>query len=163
MAKFLRKLSDGSVYGWAPGIAKRVDMVECDKDGNRTGVDLPKNVEELNTTEMEINGKKFDIPEYLLETVQELLEAAIGRDVSDLESLLAGAKDEIIKALADNNVLAKKNIDLTSSNGDLQKQLSDFVTGATELKKSIEGLTEDNTGYRADIKRLKTEVTKLKK
>jgi len=159
--RYLRKLDDGYVYGYTDALAALPEFVECDKDGRRLEhIALIDDTNMPVMVEMEINGAQFDVPEYLVPTVQQLV------DKDDEQSLAAEIK-ALQKQVGDANAakgeLRKEILGLQTANSDLQKDLSKAVEDLRKRDTAITKLEEQNKSLERDARALSKRIKKLEK
>jgi hypothetical protein len=152
--RYLRKMDDGYVYGWTRALEERPDMVECDKDGHTLfpqAGDGP-----VPTTEMDIGGANYDVPDHLVEAITALAVLAEGREAEGLEAELKKVGEQLTKALGENGDLRKEVLGLSSSAGDLQAQLS-------AKNEELSAAVKDRDAHKEEAASLEREVKKLEK
>lgn len=163
--RYLRKFNDGYVYPYTDALAKRVDMVECDKDGRRIFEEGQEPNPLENTKEIKIFNKNFDVPEYLVPTVEKLLEVnpEVKPPEPKTEMVLNGNKYQVPNSMVEDiAAIGDRMVDAEKANGDLQKQLSDQIAANKKLEKEKAAVEEDKAGLEREIKSLNKEIKKLK-
>ena len=153
--EYLRKTDTGVIFIRSDKLAKRNDMVPCDKNGRRL---YPEGDEPGNSTDMEIMGSKYTVPDALLGVIDKLKDAAEAEDKSAARAKVKEANDQLKISLAENNELRKKVIDLDVNLMDLQANASNLTKENSALRKSFDLATGTIEDKDREIKDLKAQL-----
>jgi hypothetical protein len=159
--KYLKKANDGTVYIWTETLSKRNDMFPCDKHGNRIfDISMSDGKKELfeETEQMEIFGKNFDIPLYLLDVVKKLVrEKVVEPHIEEMQPLVIGKNEHMVpeRLISDISGIVDRMVSAEAGCKDFQEKLSKLIKEKNELEKAFNIAQEEITGLKNDIKNLK--------
>lgn len=162
--KYLRKMGEGTIFGWTEALEGRGDMIPCDKDGNRMDIDFIKKDILSDTVEMEIMGKKQDIPSYLVDAVKELIASKTPETVKEsrTEMVLNGNTHQVPDSMVmDIKSLSDRMVEATKATAGLQAQISKAIKENKELEKDRDRIKEERTIARREATNLKKKLDAL--
>jgi len=161
--KYLRNIKNGTILGWTKPLEAVPHMVPCDKEGHRIMDIMPAGNNLEATTEMEILGSKFDVPDYLVETIEKVVASKTPDNVveSKTEMVMNGNSHMVPDSMVmDIKSLSNRMIEATEATGGLQESLSKAIEENGELEKDRDRIKEERTSARREATRLKNKYEK---
>ena len=153
--EYLRKTDTSVIFIRSDRLAKRNDMVPCDKNGRRL---YPEGDEPGNSTDMEIMGGQYTVPDGLINVIGRLKDAAEVEEKSAARAKIKEANDQLRISLGENNELRKKVLDIDANVKDLQANASNLTKENSALRKSFDLATGTIEDKDREIKDLKAQL-----
>ena len=117
--RFLLKVPEGTRFVWTEALAKRADMVECDKEGVAFAPKM-----EAHLTQVDVLGKTIVIDKVYADLLK-----GIARQVDDMSAQLADANKSL-------DTISKKEHKASNENSKLKQALDQANARIAALEKS---------------------------
>lgn len=159
-------MATGKIYGWTAGLARRSDMVPCDKNGRRTDEPGSDAAKMADTIEMKIFDGEYDVPKHLVDVITKLMAERVTPHAPEETTLMAIAHGEHHvpnSMVEDITALGESMKSLADANGMLQEEISNLLKEKKKLSKLYDKALSEKDDLIAAAKDRKKEISELKK